>query len=104
MKFGLEDRVIDQIIDILKTFVFIDKAVLYGSRAKGNYKEGSDIDLCLFGNDIDLILLHKVKLTLDDIFLPYSFDLSAYNLLKNPDLKSHIDRRGIVFFTAVKIS
>lgn len=102
MKFGLDEQVIDQIIDILKTFSFIDKAVLYGSRAKGNYKEGSDIDLCLFGKDINLILLHKVELALDDILLPYSFDLSAYNLLKNPDLISHIDRRGIIFMERVQ--
>lgn len=98
MKYGLEDRVIQQISNILASFPIIEKAVLYGSRAKGNYKEGSDIDLCLFGKGIDLTLLHKIELALDDLFLPYSVDLSAYHQLTNQDLISHINRRGVVFF------
>lgn len=98
MKYGLEDHIIDQIIDRLKNFVFIEKVVIYGSRAKGNFKEGSDIDLCLYGKEIDRSSLLRVELALDDLLLPYTFDLSAYNLLTNPELIAHINRRGIIFF------
>jgi predicted nucleotidyltransferase len=72
--------------------------VLYGSRAKGTYKKGSDIDLCLYGTDIDQILVYRIEESLDNLLLPYQFDLSAYPSLSNKDLIDHIDRIGIVFF------
>ena len=98
MAYGLEDPVVVQIKDVLKLFPSIEKVILYGSRAKGNYREGSDIDLCLIGDHIDRTLLNQVELALEDLDLPYSFDLSAYKNLTSVDLISHIDRRGIVFF------
>lgn len=85
MKYGLNDHVIAQINKQFEKFPFIEKAIIYGSRAKENYKEGSDIDLCLMGNDIDLSSIHKVEIALDDLYLPYTFDLSSYSLLENQD-------------------
>lgn len=98
MSFGLNERVIHKIQDVFKMYPSIDQVVLYGSRAKGNYKNGSDVDLCLFGEHIDLSLLHQIELKLDDLDLPYTFDLSSYKNLTNSDLISHIDRRGVIFF------
>lgn len=98
MKYGLDEKVIQQIHNVLKEFPTIEKVVIYGSRAKGNYKEGSDIDLCLFGKELNLSFLHQVELALDELFLPYIFDLCAYDQLKNEDLLSHINRVGIPFF------
>ena len=98
MKYGLEDSTIEKICSILDQFPSICKAVLYGSRAKGNYKKGSDIDLCLFGTDIDQILLYRLEESLDDLLLPYQIDLSAYSSLSNKDLIDHIDRIGVVFY------
>lgn len=98
MKYGLKDQTLEQIFSVFKTFPEIEKAVIYGSRAKGNYKEGSDIDLCLFGEEITQSLMNQIEVALDELFLPYSFDLSVYNHLANKDLISHIDRRG-TFFT-----
>ena len=83
MKYGLEDSVIEKICFTLAAYPAVHKAVIYGSRAKGNYKAGSDIDLCLFGENIDLRLLYIVEQSLDDLLLPYFFDLSAYDSLEN---------------------
>lgn len=98
MRYGLNELTIQKITDVFTKFPSIEKVVLYGSRAKGNYKNGSDIDLCLFGQNIDLALLTKIDLALDDLLTPYSFDLSIYSHLSNQALISHIDRIGIVFF------
>lgn len=98
MRYGLKDQTLEQIYSVLKTFPQIKKVVLYGSRAKGNYKEGSDIDLCLFGEEVTQSLVNQIDLALDDLFLPYSFDLSVYSHLTNQDLISHINRRGILFY------
>ncbi|MCX6990066.1 MAG: nucleotidyltransferase domain-containing protein [Chlamydiae bacterium] len=98
MKYGLEDSTIEKICSVLNQFASISKAVLYGSRAKGNYKKGSDIDMCLFGKDIDQLLIYRIEESLDDLLLPYQFDLSAYSSLSNKDLIDHIDRIGVVFY------
>ena len=98
MEYGLEDSTIEKICSVLNQFTSISKAVLYGSRAKGNYKKGSDIDLCLFGKDIDQLLVYRIEESLDDLLLPYQFDLSAYSSLSNKELIDHIDRIGVVFY------
>jgi predicted nucleotidyltransferase len=98
MKYGLDDLVIEKICGIFTQFPTIHKAVLYGSRAKGNYKPGSDIDLCLFGENLNQTLLYRIEEALDDLLLPYTFDLSDYYNLSNQDLINHIDRVGIIFY------
>lgn len=98
MKYGLEDSTIEKICSVLNQFPSISKAMLYGSRAKGTYKNGSDIDLCLLGTDLDQTLLYRVEESLDELLLPYQFDLSAYSSLSNKELIDHIDRIGVVFY------
>jgi len=98
MKYGLEDPVIEKICSVLDQFPSISKAILYGSRAKGNFKRGSDIDLCLFGKDLDQVLVYRIEESLDDLLLPYQFDLSAYSSLSNKELIDHIDRIGVIFY------
>lgn len=100
MRFGLEETTITQINAVFDKYPQIERVILYGSRAKGNYKPGSDIDLTLTGSDVNLSLIHKVELELDDLLLPYTFDLSAYHHLSNPDLLAHINRVGKVFYRA----
>lgn len=98
MKYGPEDQIMGKIQSVFKTFNEIDKVILYGSRATGNYKEGSDIDLCLVGEKITHSILSRVDLALDDLFLPYTFDVSIYSHLTNQDFISHIKRRGVVIY------
>lgn len=98
-RFGLNQETIEKINFVFQAFDEIDAAVLYGSRAKGNFKPGSDIDLVLKGQKLDLHLLNKVSLAIDDLLLPYTFDLSIYHQINNPDLIDHIFRVGRPFYT-----
>ena len=98
MHTGLSHEVIQKIQHVFGSFAEIEKAVLYGSRAKGNYKPGSDIDLTLYGSGLSLEKLMDISIALDDLLLPYKIDLSIYTTLDNNELRDHIDRVGIVFF------
>lgn len=91
---GLSEDNLQRINTVLTQFKRIDKAVVYGSRAKGNYKPGSDIDLCLYVKNIDLSGQYKIETALDDLFLPYKFDVTIYEKITNMELKNHIDRIG----------
>lgn len=98
MKHGLSDQNISLITEVLKTIPQIDKAILYGSRAMGNFREGSDIDLVLFGKELDHSSLTKLLNLLDDLLLPYQFDLSIHHQISNLNLIDHIKRVGVLFY------
>ncbi len=98
MKHGLEERTIAQIRSVFAAFPMVEKAVLYGSRAKESFKPGSDIDLALSGKSLDLLTLHKIEDALDDLLLPYEIDLTIFERITNHDLIEHIQRVGIVLF------
>ena len=83
MKYGLKEETIDKINEVFSNYSEIKKVIIYGSRAKGSYKNGSDIDLTLIGENIKLEQLNKIDNELDNLMLPYSFDLSAYKELTN---------------------
>ena len=95
--FGLSQKTISSIQSVLQKHENIQKAVIYGSRAKGNYREGSDIDLTLYGY-ISFKNFSTILDEIDDLLLPYTIDLSVYENLKNVKLKEHIDRVGQVFY------
>lgn len=100
-KFGLKEKVIEEIQKVLSGFPEITVAVLYGSCAKGNYKTGSDIDLTLkITDEAPDRLLFRVMNALDDLGLPYSFDVSIFDRLDNSDLIEHINRVGVEFYNA----
>lgn len=82
----------------LKKYPAIEKAILYGSRATGNYRPGSDIDLTLVGEKLNLTTLQKIENELDDLLLPYKIDLSLHKQIRNKELLEHIERVGKVFF------
>ncbi len=98
MKYGLSQKNIAQIQAVFVRFPQVEKAVLYGSRAKGNFKTGSDIDLTLHGKDLTLKILYKIEMALDDLLLPYTIDLSVFEKLTNPAFIEHIQRVGLVFY------
>lgn len=98
MQFGLKPDTIARINGVLAAHPEIEQAVLYGSRAKGNYRAGSDIDLCLKGDALTLTQLLKIENELDDLLLPYKIDLSLHHALDNPELIDHIRRIGVVFY------
>ncbi len=96
--FGLSITTINKINGVFAKHAALEKAVLYGSRAKGNYRTGSDIDLTLFGDALDYPQLGRIEAQLDDLMLPYSFDISLFKHIDNPDLVDHIRRVGMVFY------
>ncbi len=96
---GLPESVLQKIRAVFDRFPQIEKAILYGSRAKGTYKNGSDIDLTLRGGaDLTLNILCKIANDLDDLFLPYTIDLSSFHDIGAPDLIGHIQRVGVVVY------
>ena len=98
LQFGLSSKTIADIQEIFAKHDSIETAVIYGSRAKGTFKIGSDIDLTLRGN-LQLTELLKIENELDDLLLPYKIDLSIENQIANMDLLEHINRVGQLFYT-----
>ena len=98
MKYGLPTSAVEKICAVFARFPDIDKTVLYGSRAKGNFKPASDIDLTLFGENLKPAQLGPIAEALDDLLLPYTIDLSLYAELDHAKLREHIDRVGKVFY------
>ncbi len=84
MKYGLPERTIEMVCAIFAKYPEVERAVLYGSRAKGNYKPGSDIDLTLFGANLTRQLCATIDDELDDLLLPYSIDLSVFFRVEAP--------------------
>lgn len=97
-KFGLQELTINKINHIFSNYTEIEKVVIYGSRAKGNPKPGSDIDLTIFGERLSADTLFTISRDIDDLLLPYTIDLSIYHHIKNNELLDHIKRVGKVFF------
>lgn len=79
MKYGLSNDTIEKILSIFGAHPAIEEVILYGSRAKGNYRNGSDIDLCLKGEGLTLNELLTIENEIDDLLLPYKFDVSIYH-------------------------
>ena len=98
MKFGLRQGLVDKIIEAIASVEEVDQAIIYGSRAKGDYREGSDIDIVIKGKNLSQKELNQVGLALDDLELPYLFDLAIYHHINNDDLKQHIKRVGKILY------
>ena len=96
--YGLKEIHINKIASVFANYPDIHKAILYGSRAKGNYREGSDIDISLVGDNIDLSLLLRIETELDNLLLPYFIDISIFNKIENQELVDHINRVGILLY------
>jgi type I restriction enzyme S subunit len=101
--YGLKPHTIKAIQDVFAKHKAIEKAILYGSRAKGNYRNGSDIDLTLVGETLTLSQQFSIETDLDDLLLPYKMDLSIFHKIENEDLIDHINRIGIVFYDSNEV-
>ncbi|RWZ54494.1 nucleotidyltransferase domain-containing protein [Halobacillus fulvus] len=97
--YGLRQTDLEYIEAALSKYDEVEKAVIFGSRALGNYKRGSDIDLAVFGKNISERTLAFISLQLNEEDpLPYYFDILDYEKLYNEDLKKHIDEKGKVIY------
>lgn len=102
MRFGLEEHIILQLIHLFEQQPKIDKAIVFGSRAKGNHKPGSDIDIAFKGTDLNTKDILNLYVKWDDLEIPFKLDLLKYETIKEPALKDHIDRVGIEFYSRWK--
>ena len=99
--FGLPEATLKLIRDYFSNIPEIEKVKIYGSRAKGNYERGSDIDLAFYSH-AEEDLTGQLLTELDELPTPYLFDVTNYYKLDHPQLKDHIDRVGIVFYVKSK--
>ncbi|PPK74874.1 putative nucleotidyltransferase [Methylobacter tundripaludum] len=97
-KLGLSQITLDKLNSVFLRHKAINSVLVYGSRAKGNYRPGSDIDLTIKGDVLEFAELMQIEDQIDDLFLPYTVDLSQYAQLSNVDLIEHIDRVGVVIY------
>lgn len=98
MKYGLKKSDRDSINLLFAKYDSIEKVLLYGSRAKGNYYNGSDIDMVLIGKNLSLSTLFNIEIELDELMLPYKIDLSIFDKIENLELLEHIKRIGKFFY------
>jgi len=96
-EFGFKTGDLEIINAAVSGFPEIKKAVIFGSRAKGNYKPGSDVDIAVWTTDADTLGKLYVALN-DDTLLPYKFDILNYDTINNPDLKQQIDVSGVEIY------
>lgn len=97
---GLPSETLARINSVLARFPEVQRAVLFGSRAKGNHKPGSDIDLALSGADLDWCLVGRIYDALDDLLLPYTFSLITHDAATDPEVAAHIVRVGREIYTS----
>lgn len=94
---GLSIVLVNQLREIFSQFSSIDQVKLYGSRAKGTFRTGSDIDLALLG-DLSHQELMKIDGLIDELFTPYTYDLSLLSEIENASLLDHINRMGLLIY------
>lgn len=98
--FGLSEKTIEILKKFFSKFPKINMVKVYGSRAIGNYRNGSDIDFALFGQ-LNKDLIKKISLEIDELNIPYMFDITDYANIQNLQLKEHIDRVGKIFYNKI---
>jgi len=96
---GLPVSLVENLINIFNRYSSIKQVKLYGSRAKGTFRNGSDIDLTIIGNVSHNELL-EIEGLIDDLLTPYTYDLSLFSEIENNDLLQHIERVGLLIYPA----
>ena len=96
---GLEQRDLDSICAVLESVPAVEQAVVFGSRANGCFKTGSDVDLALKGENLSLEQVAHISYLLnEETPMPYRFDVLQYKTISSVELLAHIDRVGVVLF------
>lgn len=96
--FGLPKATLEKLNSVFTRHRAIDAVLIYGSRAKGNYRPGSDIDLTIKGGEIPFAEFMQIEDQIDDLMLPYTVDLSQYRQIDNAELIAHIERVGATIY------
>ncbi len=97
--FGLETKIIEDIVNILKKYEEVESAKIFGSRARGDYRNASDIDIALFGSNITFSINTKIFYEIEDLYLPYKIDLINFNSISDDNaIKNKILKEGVTFY------
>lgn len=93
--FGLLERDLKYILEAIRKYPEIEQAIIFGSRAMGNYKPGSDVDIAIKGKDVNRTTVIRLSDDLNEEYpLPYFFDVVSYDEITNEKLREHIDTVG----------
>jgi uncharacterized protein len=101
MPYGLNIQLFEQLLTFLEKNPVIESATLFGSRAKGNFKPGSDVDIAIKGKGLSLKDVFLIQNQLDDLDQQYLFDIIIYENISEPALVEHIDRAGIEIYKKI---
>lgn len=90
--FGLSNKIYEQIINVIKQYNY--KFMLFGSRARGDYKENSDIDIAVLGktNERDEYLIRN---SFDLLDIPYTIDIIFVDKGIRKQLEASIRKEGV---------
>ena len=98
-KFGISEKSFNHLMETFKKYPEVEEVIIFGSRAKGNYKRGSDIDLAIKGEKCNASLALDLSAYINqELPIPYMVDVLDYNSLQHQELKEHIDRVGAIFY------
>jgi predicted nucleotidyltransferase len=103
MKSGLTVRQLTEIVKIFANYNEIEEAVLFGSRAMGNYKKASDVDIVLFGENVINHIISSIQVDFEDSQIPYFFDVLNYKKITSDELKQHIEVYGKTIYKKTKV-
>lgn len=98
---GLNEKELEAIRSVLRAYSKVKAVKVFGSRAKGNYRRNSDIDLAIVG-DVNQLETETIASDLDDLPLPYKFDVKNLNQTDSTELLDHINRVGITIYDSTK--
>ncbi|MFH7015356.1 nucleotidyltransferase domain-containing protein [Flavobacterium sp. FlaQc-47] len=96
--FGISSNYITKINSVFSQYSNIDEVIIFGSRAKGNYRDNSDIDFAIKGELISLSTLQQIENKLEELYIPNFIDLIIFDKIENNDLIDHINRIGRQFY------
>ncbi len=94
----MDDKLKFQLVLIFNKYPDVEKVVLFGSRARGDYKYNSDIDLCIFGEKLNHLTLAKINMDISELNTPLNFDILAFNELNKKELINNILKEGVVVY------
>lgn len=103
MMYGISDKSFAALIAFFEESADIERVVIFGSRAMGNYRNGSDIDLAVWGSGLTSSKVQRFSATLnEEMQIPYMVDLLYYDEIHNEALKEHINTHGLPIFTRLE--
>lgn len=98
-QFGIDESIIEDIVNVIRKYKEVKRAVIFGSRARGDYKKTSDIDIALFGDNLTNTINTKIFFEIDELYMPYKVDLINFNTLgKENKIRENILKEGVEIY------